>query len=108
MIVHIICVTPGAFAPIGDIITWNNSNNIPTGYMVCDGSELACADYPELFELIGYAYGHFALEVPRKGPRWFWRLLRQPVMKTVPHPNAPREGYFRLPDMRYWRMVTKD
>lgn len=29
----------------------------PVGFMICDGSSLAKADYPELFDVIGYAYG---------------------------------------------------
>lgn len=29
----------------------------PAGYLLCDGSSYAAADYPELFEIIGYNYG---------------------------------------------------
>ncbi len=30
---------------------------IPAGYLLCDGSPIASADYPELFAVIGYSFG---------------------------------------------------
>lgn len=56
--------------PIGSMIYYP-SQTIPNGYLVCDGSEVLIADYPLLFNAIGYIGGDDVLE-----------------------------GYFRLPDMR--------
>jgi microcystin-dependent protein len=42
--------------PIGSITQFAGTL-APTDYMICDGSSLAKADYPELFDVIGYAYG---------------------------------------------------
>jgi len=33
------------------------SATIPDGYLLCDGGSYATADYPELFDTIGYAFG---------------------------------------------------
>ena len=56
--------------PIGSMIYYP-SQNIPAGYLVCDGSEKLIADYPLLFNAIGYIGG-----------------------------EDVDTGYFRLPDMR--------
>ena len=41
---------PGIVLPYGGI-------NAPDGYLFCIGQELSTADYPELFNVIGYTYG---------------------------------------------------
>lgn len=41
---------PGMIFPFG-------SATIPPGYLLCDGSTLNTADYPELFAAIGYSFG---------------------------------------------------
>ena len=56
--------------PIGSMIYYP-SQNIPAGYLVCDGSEKLIADYPLLFNAIGYIGG-----------------------------EDVATGYFRVPDMR--------
>lgn len=56
--------------PIGSIIYWP-SQLIPTGYLLCDGREVAINDYPELYTAIGNIGGDDAAS-----------------------------GNFRLPDMR--------
>ena len=56
--------------PIGSMIYYP-SLDIPNGYLVCDGSEKLIADYPLLFNAIGYIGG-----------------------------EDVDTGYFRLPDMR--------
>ena len=56
--------------PIGSMIYYP-SQNIPAGYLVCDGSEKLIADYPLLFNAIGYIGG-----------------------------EDVDTGYFRLPDMQ--------
>ena len=38
-------------------ITAYAGQTVPEGYMICDGSTLNKADYPELFDIIGTAYG---------------------------------------------------
>lgn len=42
--------------PIGTIIPFG-SNNIPAGYLICDGSEVLKTDYPELYGVISNAFG---------------------------------------------------
>ena len=56
--------------PIGSMIYYP-SLNIPDGYLLCDGREVLIADYPLLFNAIGYIGGDDVLT-----------------------------GYFRLPDMQ--------
>jgi microcystin-dependent protein len=42
--------------PVGTIIPYGNTTP-PTAWLVCDGSELSRADYPDLFQVIGTTYG---------------------------------------------------
>jgi len=50
-----------ALIPIGGIIPFAGPisafSDIPSGYLLCDGSEIAQGIYPELFTRIGYTYG---------------------------------------------------
>ena len=43
--------------PIGSIIRLDFAPPATSGWLECDGSTLAAADYPELFDVIGYTYG---------------------------------------------------
>ena len=48
----------GQDIPSGSILTFAGPvANIPNGYLLCDGSSLNGADYPELFAAIGTAWG---------------------------------------------------
>lgn len=38
--------------PIGSLLMWMGEN-IPSGFMECDGSVLSISEYPELFEVFG-------------------------------------------------------
>ncbi len=42
--------------PIGSIILFAGTD-IPTGWMLCDGTSLSEEEYPQLFDKIGYTYG---------------------------------------------------
>lgn len=42
--------------PVGSIIPFG-SNNIPTGYLMCDGSEVFKTDYADLYKVIGNSFG---------------------------------------------------
>lgn len=42
--------------PIGSINAFAGSTS-PTGWLLCDGSEVLISLYPELFDVIGYTYG---------------------------------------------------
>jgi hypothetical protein len=42
--------------PVGSLI-WQAGNAGDQDYLVCDGTSVAKADYPALFEVIGYNYG---------------------------------------------------
>ena len=43
--------------PLGATILWPSNQNIPTGWMICDGTNLDKTVYPELFSVIGNLYG---------------------------------------------------
>lgn len=48
----------GQDIPSGAILTFAGSSaSVPNGYLLCDGSSLNRADYPELFAAIGTAWG---------------------------------------------------
>ena len=38
--------------PIGAILSYSG-NNIPNGYLLCDGSEISKETYKDLYEIIG-------------------------------------------------------
>lgn len=42
--------------PIGTILSYGGSN-IPSGYLLCDGSEISKETYKDLYEIIGDTYG---------------------------------------------------
>jgi microcystin-dependent protein len=44
-----------ATVPVGVIFPFAG-NVVPTGYLLCDGSEVRTADYPVLYSVIGYTY----------------------------------------------------
>ena len=51
-------------SPVGTIMPWsgqsssgNNPENIPTGWIVCDGRTFECNDFPLLASMIGNTYG---------------------------------------------------
>ena len=44
-----------ATMPTGTILAYGGSTP-PTGYLLCDGSEVRIGDYPELFAVIGYSF----------------------------------------------------
>jgi len=44
-----------ATVPVGAIFPFAG-NVVPTGYLLCDGSEVRTADYPVLYSIIGYTY----------------------------------------------------
>lgn len=48
----------GGSLPIGTIIEYSGgSNDLPTGYMLCDGSAISRTTYSQLFNIIGTTYG---------------------------------------------------
>jgi microcystin-dependent protein len=47
----------GEVLPIGTMLPYASTNNIPTNWRICDGSEVSRTDYAELFNAIGTAYG---------------------------------------------------
>lgn len=49
----------GDTLPIGAILPFS-SDTIPNGWLLCDGSIVEQAEYPELFEVIGTTYGHYS------------------------------------------------
>jgi len=53
-----LCFNEGVCRVIGEIIAYaGDTSPDPTKWLVCDGSSLLRADYPDLFLIIGTAYG---------------------------------------------------
>lgn len=50
-------VSGGEVLPIGTMLPYASTNNIPTNWRICDGSEVSRTTYAELFNIIGTAYG---------------------------------------------------
>lgn len=46
----------GGPMPVGTVLNYAGTS-IPDGYLLCDGASLLVADYPALFEAIGYVFG---------------------------------------------------
>lgn len=58
--------------PIGSMIYYP-SQTIPSGYLVCDGSTYLIADYPLLFNAIGYSRNVWLLSIETNGAVEFAR-----------------------------------
>ncbi len=69
--------------PVGTVLPWGGKDNIntpPDGFLFCDGSAYEPNDYPELYSVIGTAYGSFqsSFKVPNlDGKTIFGRLQAQ-------------------------------
>jgi microcystin-dependent protein len=50
-------VTPGGSVVTSGMVSAWAGGAAPTGWLLCDGSSVATATYPDLFTAIGYAYG---------------------------------------------------
>lgn len=46
----------GSRAPVGSIL-WYTGENVPTGYLLCDGSAVSRTDYADLFSVVGTTFG---------------------------------------------------
>lgn len=46
----------GRIIPKGTIF-WYSKNEAPSGFLVCDGAQVAIADYPELYAVLGNTFG---------------------------------------------------
>ena len=47
----------GETLPIGTILEYPATSNLPTGWMICDGSALSRTEYSQLFDVIGISFG---------------------------------------------------
>jgi microcystin-dependent protein len=57
---YILGTRANAFCPVGSITAYACPialNSVPTGWLMCDGRYVNCADYTELFSKIGTTYG---------------------------------------------------
>ena len=51
-------VTPPQTLPIGSVIMWaGDASNVPTGWLLCDGTPFTSASYPILASLLGTGFG---------------------------------------------------
>lgn len=62
---------PQGTAPTGSVLAWSGpltspASLIPSGWLLCNGSELPISSFPALYAVIGNTYG-----VPVSGPTWF-------------------------------------
>lgn len=71
--------------PVGQMVVWGGEfDNIPQGWLYCDGRSLSVRVYPELFKILGYNYGgskgEFRLpdlrECSRKQKLSFWGKIK--------------------------------
>jgi len=51
------CFGEGACRVIGEIITYGGNSSPDTRWLVCDGAEYLRSDYPDLYNVIGDAFG---------------------------------------------------
>lgn len=71
--------------PVGTILIWpGTKDNVPMGYMMCNGDSIRKDEYPELYAIIGDNFNNKAYM--KYGSEGFY--------------NNPPEGYFRLPDLQ--------
>lgn len=90
--------TAGGLVPPGSI-SIHIAQAVPAGWLVCDGSMVRIADHPELFSVVGNAYGNAPTRVVRLRFGWLRRLFRLPTHRTEQNPlSVP--GFFVLPDLR--------
>jgi microcystin-dependent protein len=57
---YILGTRGGSFCPVGSITAYACPialNSVPTGWLMCDGKYVDCAEYAELFSKIGITYG---------------------------------------------------
>lgn len=47
----------GETLPVGTILEYPASSNLPTGWMICDGSAISRTEYSQLFNVIGTSFG---------------------------------------------------
>ena len=66
--------------PVGTVLMWPATGNIPPDYRLCDGSALLVEEYPELYAVIGAGFNN---------------------CKNYNDVNyVTQSGYFRIPDLR--------
>lgn len=94
----IIKATAGGLVPPG-WISIHIAQAVPAGWLVCDGSVVRIADHPELFSVVGNAYGNAPTRAVRLRFGWLRRLFRLPTHRTEKNPLFV-PGFFALPDLR--------
>jgi len=70
-------------------------NNYPDGYLLCDGSAIKRGDYPELFKLIGCAYGSGNGSTTYNLPDYRGRFLRGNDLGASKDPASSSSTDFR-------------
>lgn len=87
-----------SFVPVGTILSYGGVN-APTGYLICDGSEISVSEYPDLYDVIGTTFGSsdsttFCL--PNLIDKTVWGANLSNLGQTLA-PKLPNiEGGFRL------------
>lgn len=97
-VTYAIKATVGGLVPLG-WVSLHIGSCVPEGWLVCDGSLVRVTDHPELFALVGSAYGNAPTRAVRLRFGWLRRLFRLPTHRTEQNPLFV-PGFFALPDLR--------
>lgn len=76
------------FYPVGAVIAYGGDLEVNDNWLFCDGRELNCGDYPELFSAIEYIYGGDVSGHKFKLPDYRGRFLRGAVHTANADPDA--------------------
>lgn len=84
-------------------------NNVPNGWLRCDGSKLSQEIYKDLYEAVG---DKFNLTITRKLSLWesvkhffkTWEWKREEIVINIPD----MKGMFCVPDMRSYMFKEKE
>lgn len=74
-------------------------SDIPDGFLLCDGSELAIEDYSDLYDVIGTAYGSSdssSFCIPDLTDKTLWGVGTNSIGEYVPSKLPNIKGQFRL------------
>lgn len=93
---------------VGQVMSpfFSTSGTTPPGWMDAVGQLLSCEHYPDLFAVIGYAWGNApTIEVAKpltfaqRVAKLLGLQITEPELIKIPNPDH-KPGFFRLPDCR--------
>ena len=78
------------FYPVGAVIAYGGELEQNDNWLFCDGRELKCEDYPELFTAIDYMYGGNTESRVFKIPDYLGIFLRGATRESTVDPDADK------------------